>query len=755
MNHKPMQRYGFRDSCVTAVAPMRLVEEAATVPLYALPAFVGSGVMGVGLDASGLQGLDAQVAPQFGLSPDTDDLYIFRQGFISRHLGLGGGKDGENLMPFGYLVWTAMVGGKRIDAQTLSADGALWRREVDLERGWVETAIVLHGRVRLRIRVFASFGFSRLCLEVGLAGYDRKNQPLQAPVPVEIQIGLCLALRDGRPIFDTAQYRDGNLLAEVKAREPYLVSYRWHAGPELTTVREELFYGLQFAGTAENVEQTFRMALDIDRPGQTAAWDAESCRQAHETDWKAFWSRTARIETGNVLREFLFNNSLYLLRSGHEYVRGASGALLLWHQPGWHGCCFGWDMSVVIDGLLRAGMIEPAADYIRWLVRVMRSEGRPFPWMMTYDGASPIPAENDPAVLVNLASAMTAVRVYRATGDEALFREAVWPICNRVCAYMLGLFKQEGDRFIMATPVGHDIGEMTEPLVNETFTAVWTVSLLAQSLALADKHHLAPDWRVRARDVVHRAFFEHDGEEYLHARGVPIPACSFASWMPFLLYPTEGLRFLDTARFNRTRQRYEFVDLYWEKQGDTQPVCYFLEALSDYRREAESEADVLIEAGLDHVHGPGYFAEVGPMQWGISSLPPYPFAHGAYLIASVEQIFAGAFWDDSVDLFRFLPPAWRSRAVQARNLHSGNGVVLREGKFGLDGVAAVLEGAGPRLLRCGLPDGTEPAHCTVWIDGCQHKEIKRFDARTIAVEVRLRPAGTRIEVRRAGWNIPP
>lgn len=49
-----MQRRGWKNSCVTKLDPWRVVEESTALPMHIHPAIVGSGVLGCGIDSSGM-----------------------------------------------------------------------------------------------------------------------------------------------------------------------------------------------------------------------------------------------------------------------------------------------------------------------------------------------------------------------------------------------------------------------------------------------------------------------------------------------------------------------------------------------------------------------------------------------------------------------------------------------------------------------------------------------------------------------------
>jgi len=191
---------------------------------------------------------------------------------------------------------------------------------------------------------------------------------------------------------------------------------------------------------------------------------------------------------------------------------------------------------------------------------------------------------------------------------------------------------------------------------------------------------------------------------------------NFASWLPNLLYPTEGLPFLDPERYRRTRAIGSFPELYMQKQGDFQPWGYFWGACSDFRRGDKESAHQLIHDGLQHVYGPGYFCEVGPCQWGGGTIPPYPTPHGAYLTAASEQLLLGSYWENEIGLFTNLPDAWRDRTIHFERLHSGTGVEATA-TYTQTSLTAVLKGQGRYRIRCRIPSLLDGQSVQIKIDG--------------------------------------
>lgn len=708
-----LHRRGFKDSCMTQLSPTCIVEEASYYPTMIGPAFVGSGAMGVGIDASGLQTTDSRIAEGFGLPSDADDLYIFRHGLLSTDLG-----QPYNFLPLGHLAWSLRFDETTIDASNLHWQAKLWRRTIDLATATVETEMVVGERFRVRIRCFTPFGQNALAIEIGIRPYDRRNQPTTNVTRIAFKVGLNLTQRRGQPIFDSIVFADDGA-CELHAANGYRdtsLRYRWHHDEHMCAANSETCYGLSADVEVGNDETMLHCLIDLDASQASTSCDFVTLADEHKRDWAGYWSQVARIDIGDVDREFLFNNSLYLLRCGHEYRLGGTSGMLINHPAWWYACMF-WDMQFICDGLLHANASHFVRDFVEWLSRVMRPTGRPFPWMMIHDGATPVNEADDAGIVVNLALAMTALRAHHELADDELFTRAIWPICDRVCEFIAnGLFSFENGHYILGTPCGHDVSSMSESLVNETYTAVWSLTILARSLALAEAHTLSPSWKSLATEILAKVQIEATDEHYLHARNMSIGEFSYASWLPSLLYPTEALRFLDRDRFERTRALGSFSEIYMQKQGDFQPWSCFWNACSDLRRNDKEAAAELIDAGCEHVYGPGYFCEVGPCQWGLGTIPPYATAFGSYLTATCEQLVAGSFWSRELSLFTNLPEAWLARTIRVDRVSSTHGVLV-SAMISPDELAATFSGVGSVEARMCVPKNLRSREFVVRVNG--------------------------------------
>ncbi len=726
----------FKDSAVTRIDPHQLLEEASILPENLFPVYLGNGHIGMNLDASGLQSLDSQrLKGWWGGGPDGN--YIFRHGFLSSHLAWKTYGFDYNLMPTGYLDWEVRYGETVVNSETLSKHAHVWQRKVDLTGSYVETSMLLDLTMRLTVTIFIPFGGTKIVMRFAAKAYQERNQSIDTPVPFTLTARMNLGLRNGTAIFDTVQYHDDAVVLAHHGYEDYTLRYRWYADSQVAIQQDNAAYNIIWNSETGNESTTLNCCIDVDAPEVAETLSFTQIAADHQAEWKSFWATSGSVSTGDIHKDFLYANSIHFLRTAHEYSKGGLGAGLASHPECWMGCNF-WDMMWMGDGLLRANHTELVVDFIKWMKKVMRPEGRPFPWMMTYDGRTPVKPEDDQGVVVIDAFATIAIRAYLETKDEALFSECVWPILNSVCAFLVSdMYAKEEEHYILGTPVAHDVGGMGEALINETYTNVWSTSVLKRSLMLARDHQLTPEWSVIGAEIVANPFFECDEQYYHHARGLAVKDFSFASWVPNLLYPTEMREILDMDKMIATRETSSFIDLYMTKQGDYQPWSYFWTALADFRRGAAEAAEWHIQEGMQFTHAAGYFCECGPFQWGSCGLPPYPAPHGTFLTAVSEQFFAGSYWENTLEICTNFPDSWKTASVQCHNISSGTGVVLHSFSYTPEKLMAVLCGQGCYRVTSYVPSTIGANAVVLRVDGQLCEFISNIDDSTVVFTVKL------------------
>lgn len=710
----------FKDSQVTRLDAWSTVEEADALPAVAFPAFVGTGRLGIGLDAGGLQSLPDRLGAHYNtyfppFHVTQSDLYVLREGMLSTHLwdneiaSTGKQRPAEfeipttrrNFLPLGFLDQEMSWGGNSYAGDDLRKVACLWRRETSLRQATVRTSYSLAHAfaplpapqpLQVTVEVFAPFGgetvFVKLARTPAATGDGDFRWTVRLP----------FRTRHGLPLFQPGAAEAGThtILARVAADAPcrpieeYAVVYGiaadgmtvqtdgdgWSAtmsgplrSPQSAWLRLEFrrFAGTECAGAA-----ACRDALEP----ELARFDAgayAAARAAHLAEFADFWQRTADIavdgdDAFETRRRFLLHMTEYLLRCGNDHGLGGTVQFLLMHQNGWNACNF-HDHHYIVDGLARANLWDAAAAHGRWMRRVMRPEGRPFPWMLTYDGAPLIPPEQDRAPMSDANRALLAARLYEyaGAGREAYLRDVVYPIVRTVANHGTDEWFREQDGEIVFRAVENDVMHET-PHENEAGTVIMYLTVLRKAIAYSARLGVDADRRAQWQKIVDTVQIAQDGGRYLPWRGAP-PDAATTCWFDMGYYLAEAQEYLDAATFRRTRDR----DMRWSPCNIA--WLNFGAAASEIRLGRPDRAEQLCVDSLENrVHGPGYFEEVVPN--GISSLPPFETAHGAHLTAACEQIVLPDFWRPRVFIGRGMPSRWRNRCVRFHGLRALGGMLI-------------------------------------------------------------------------------
>jgi len=729
----------FVDSHVTRLSAYSVVEASQTMPQPYLPAVVGSGVVAIGLDATGLQGLPDGVGEFYKCrhSPfhvTQADLYVLRGGCASEHLYVNEvhvtGKDvpaGEfcygqrrNYMPLGFLTQEFAYGDVRVDSPSLPAHACLWERKIDLASARVTTKYVLDDHVGVAVEVFAPHRGETVYVRLTRRASSRSpfDKSTANATPFTWTVRLALTTRGGLEIFADGLKGGGmgiqagrrTLLARIekdslyKPSETYAVLYGLAAvGMEASASPA----GLTATMTGPlNVEQTgllrldFRRFADVPQPTalrqdppltqaasqrdslekELAGFSAAAFEQAaaaHEADYRTFWSGVADVEVSGddpfeQRRRYLLHMSQYLARGTDDYGLGGSAQFMANHQNGWGASSF-HDQHYIVDGLAKAGFYDSAVRHAYWAAKVMKSTGRPFPWMMAYDGQPTITPERDRAPMSDSNRAILNCRIYEHAGLEkdALLREAVYPVVRRVAQFALSdWFVRQSDGQLIFRGVENDVmGD--EPIVHDAGTYITYLSVLRKAVEYSRKLGVDGDLRATWQAIIDEVKpIVANGRYLAHLGATDDERHGDPCWLRNINFIAEAGEFLDEKIFLAT---HDF--------NGPQGICNlvwinFMFACSDIRLgRADRAEQAFVDSFERRTHGPGYFEEVMPPM-GRAGLPPFATAHGCHLQAACEQVVLSDFWRPRVWIGRGLPSRMRCKTVTFRNLRARDGLMV-------------------------------------------------------------------------------
>ena len=700
----------FHNSFNTQMTPWSLVETSEWFPSVAYPAMMGSGLLTIGLDASGLQGLTDKLAAAAGSSAapfnvTQSELYVLREGMISEHLAQYEvritGKDvapgdtvyglRKNFMPLGFLSQRFVLDGVTYTDDALLTVAKQWTRSWDLRGAVLTNRFCLAQKAWVEIEMFMPHGGEEAWLKL-------TRRAMKGTGIFRWEVELNLSTRDGEAIFDepgSVTVGTNTLTAKISSNsryrpnEQYTVLYgAAAAGMELALTTE----GWQaiLSGPAEE-EQTAYLRLAFQRlAGEELADTAERCHilaeamstvdethyrealQLHEENYADFWAQTADIELFpsdaiENTRRFMLHFSEYLLRCGCDFAYGGSPQFAFMHQNGWGASNF-HDQHYVVDGLARANMWSAAEANARWMRRVMRPSGRAFPWMMTYDGTITAAPEIDRAPMSDAGRALLAMRLYELSGDdrEAFLRETIYPIIRRVADMAVSdWFVEREGRFILR---GVELDVMGDTAIeHDAATVLAFLTVLRKAVAYSKMLEIDVDRRISWQRVIDGTVIEVVEGRYLNHLNAS-PDSHASGWFCHIYYIAEAQRFLDDRIYAAT------VDYSHRQVSCNIPWIGFAVASSEMRlgRPDRSE-QYFIDHLENRLHGPGYFEECYPISG--AAIPPFESAHGAHLTAACEQLVISDFWEPRIFIGRGMPAKMRAAEVTFSNLRARDGVL--------------------------------------------------------------------------------
>lgn len=760
----------FEDSLVDEITPWSVVERNDRIPEYVLPAYIGSGLLGVGIDGSGMQVLDCPLGRSAryhqGEVSHTDDLYILGEGTVSDHI------EPKNLMPLGYFTYALSVDGVDLSSPAeLVSHSSDWSRQVDIKRATVITGFTIARALRMTITGFAPQGSNRILFRVDFKSLDGR------PHDVTFAPSIHTRMRPERPgsTFGGQSIFDRVIKSDPARRYAYLEGEVDHDGK----YKPQGTYRIGYAITADAADRYFAaedgigftrklcvsdeegLVIDAsvirlksstpepdakgfgkraDEFGEYVEWLREQAksdgpefavqsrnaydatRRAHIRDWKRFYETTGQVSVGDPVREMVFNNSRYLFRIGGTYNNGLPICFLLYHPWCWHAATF-WDLNFTMDAMVRTNNLDAVRKGVSWLNAVKTGDGRTFPWVMLYDGTSAMQSDwKDTGYHVNAAHAMSAIRLYETTHDRKLLAEVSYPIVRSVARYATAeRFIKDGGKYIGAGAAGDINGP---EVVNELYSAAWFGVVLKKATQYAKVLGTDAGDVAKWTEVLDHLQLAGDAKLYHCFRDAGMPG----GWVSMLLYPTECMPLLDMDRFRRTRDVSSFAKDYYDA-GFSQPWCYFWQASSDLRTGVRKEtADALITQGLRYTYGPGYLSEITPDSKGLAGLPPIETAHAAYITAIAEQLLMGSIWDNTIRAFTDMPERMESQRISFERLRTPNGVLVT-GSYSPDIVKLELTGVGAYSLHAAVPLDKRTGGAKVYVDGEEtHASVSHAEA---------------------------
>ena len=707
-----------RQSAVSSLTRDTIVEESDRMPTDIFPALIGSGEIGIGLDATGLQGLNArtrQYRDTYSLMYDRtatqDDLYIRRDAAVSQHefvnKPLWNPATNFLLMPCGWLDYSLTIDGQKIDTRLIASEAKSWRRQFSPLTGIVHTIFRL-GEVQVNWQVGTapdSVEVDLACQAINLDGKVRK---------IILEIRCHQTTRAGKALatggivtsltHDMAfkSWSASTATSTAPILDPICISWALaaHGQAQYKQAPDSMSVHLESIGVTTSFG--VRLVCGSDRNGshssafaaqRVASYRAASIGEAMDTitaQWRAFFEKGAEIRIGDPLQEFLFLQSQYVLRAGGSWRYGLPMSTL-WSQaitPATY-----WDCFFEADGMLRCGHIAEVRDLCRWLMKTAVSEGRPHYWMTYHNG---VPVETyDKAYHVILAYAGVFIRLYEHSRDREDLEKLVYPYLRLVAQYAFdSILKKDASGWHLQGELAHDVDVKLDVTEQEIGILLWVAVSISKCAQYATE--LGKD------DALIGLCREVDA----HFRANPLDLsrpCVRDLWLPLLTGADPLADFESWWRMARERLTKIPMNFY-----TLHPWWNFAVAAS---LSQTGHPDLALEVqndGLNSLTGLGYIDDVSYEAHGGGWIP-MPTSTGPWLSAATIGFAHGGLWDDDVQVCVLLPKRLANQYLSWRGVTTLNGARI-SGKYDPQHLAVTVESARARrvLLRAPARIAGEP-----------------------------------------------
>lgn len=686
----------FRQSAVSHLDRERVVETWERMPRDIHPALLGSGRIALGLDATGMQGLNCSLAQyrdcaafehnEFYIEKN---LHLYRAEALSHHYAKDPwGRSEFSNLPCGWLDYVLELDGERFDAAALAEAARDWRREFRPRDGVLETSFTV-GATRVEWRTGVRCGGAEA--EFEFRAESARN------CRVGLTVRCCFTLRDGRPVFRGgwappvtedgfawARWDGTDATSTARLKRPLALSYAWTSsgGGRGALDGDALTLAWQAEGRA--VGTRLRLASGSSREGTDTVAAARAPAGGLDGvagSWRAYFRDAADAGIGSPEKEFLLAMNQYLLRAGLPWGSGLPLGTL-WTRK--FGAMTFWDSFFAADGMLRAGHVEEVRAFCDWLVRTARTEGRPHMWMTWDDGDTPCRPDSDKAYQSALAFAGCGIRLYEQTGDREDLQRRALPYLRLLSRYLVDeIFRFDAGRgWELTGLVAGDVDVAAQDAREQTDMLAWSVMTLAKYAEYAALAGERGDLSARCSEIA--AWFR---AHRIQLRKTDV----WYGWLPYLAPAHPFADF--SAWWDASREVLQVLMVppcdpalrrrFFGPQPDLPPRpligtycgmawCNLSVAAACTLTDNRDLALEFQDGALKYVSGLGYLSE-SPYELLAGGNTPYVPSCGSYLSSLLGMLAANRLWDGETRVGVDMPRFWAYQRLWFRNVRTFNG----------------------------------------------------------------------------------
>lgn len=717
--------------------------------------FLGSGELGAGFDATGMQGLNFRIGQYADTAsvthPDMllrDNLHLYHSDALSRHYRQSREIPGPQRpdwvpMPLGWLDYELEIDGCRYDTEAFKREATEWERCFTPRKGLLKTSFRLAGcKITWKSNIApGSYAFD---FQFGASALDGRSRD------VKITLRCHQTLRDGRPLAtgglqekeeEDYVYRSWsaeNSTSTDAVKDPVTVAWTLSCDREAGGRALDDRIELHRESCGANIEAGFRVLCGTSRTDTHTVEYAQSSVEAfrergiqNELDetqdqWEKYFEGAAEIWVGRPDKELLTLQQQYLMRAGQSWRNGLFSGNI-WGQR-FMGKTY-WDAFFMCDGMLRCGHVEMVREFADWLVRTMKPEGRPHMWMTYWDG-TPGTLGDTAAWFVNLNFAAVQIRLYSYSKSEDDLKERAFPYVHRVAQFLFDeVMGKKDDGWSLLGNTAHDIGKGDRPAEKQQGILAFSVWVLGKCAEFAAKLGVENDTVRKCREVV----------DYYRAN--PVSLRNPGMWDMRIPYMGDVEQVADLGSWweyvrekfdNMPTATYQLMP-WWAASAATSLSITGSVALEKTKGATELALRCQNDA-LDYVCGAGYFNErLYEQQTG--GFAPFLPASGAWLSSISTMITHGSSCDDTVHVAVGLPKRWRFQRVRWKGFHTPNGARV-SGNYRPFSAEYHVSCPRPCKVCARIPGRLEGELVDVTLNGKSVEPIPEKNGQCVTVEVK-------------------
>ncbi len=681
----------FRQSAVSHLDRERVVECWERMPGDIHPALLGSGRIALGLDATGMQGLNCGLgqyrdcaAFEHGDFYIEKNLHLYRAETLSHHYARDPmGRDQFSHLPCGWLDYELELDEERFDGAALMAAACDWRREFRPRDGILETSFRI-GATRIEWRAGLRRGGVAAAFEFqALSSTSRR---------VGLTVRCRFTLRDGRPLFRGgwqapvledgfawARWDGTDATSTARLKHPLALSYAWCSsdGGHGALEAEALRFTWRSEGQKVGTCLGFVSGSSAEGTDSVATARAASGGLPEVVEsWRAFFREAAEIGVGSPEQEFLLAMNQYLLRAGLPWDSGLPLGTL-WTRK--FGAMTFWDSFFASDGMLRAGHVEPVRAFCDWLVRTARPVGRPHMWMTWHDGDTNCDPAGDMAYQSCLAFAGVGIRLYEQTRDAADLAARTLPYLRLVARYLVEeILRVDADGvWRLSGKLAADVGVGEQEAAEQHDQLLWAVMTLAKYGEYADdelagRSRAIADWFRSHRIRLNKTDVWYAWLPYL------APAFPFADFSPWwddspevvqrlMIMPCDPEIMAGIAGPSPDAPQKPLIGTYTGMAWGNTSTAAALTLVG--QRDLALE---FLDGAHKFVSGLGYLSE-SPYEMLGGGNTPYVPACGSYLSSVLVMLAQSSLWENETRVGVDMPRFWAFQRLWFKNVRTFNG----------------------------------------------------------------------------------